>query len=83
MGEGVHRGRLRAFLLCPTVPADLDANGAVGFSDLNVLLQTWGPCPSGAACPADLVGNGEVGYADLTTLLNAWGAVPSAGVCVP
>jgi len=83
-GEGVHRGQLRAFLLCPTTPADLDGNGSVGFADLNVLLQTWGPCPSGGAdCPADLLGNGSVGFGDLTELLDAWGPVLSAGVCVP
>jgi hypothetical protein len=50
-------------------PADLDADGSVGASDLAVLLAAWG-----GTGPADLDGGGEVGAADLTILLGAWGA---------
>lgn len=60
---------------CPdTCPADLTDDGAVGFGDLQMLLQAWGPC--GAVCPADLTGDGAVGFGDLQMLLQAWGPCP-------
>lgn len=51
-------------------PADLDADGDVGFGDLLILLGDWG----GAA--ADVDGDGEVGFGDLLVVLGAWGACP-------
>jgi len=66
----------RAFLLTPVTandcPADLDGDGAVGSSDLSILLGNWGA--SGG--PADLTGDGSVGSADLAELLGAWGPCP-------
>lgn len=53
--------------------ADLDGDGNVGFSDLVILLATWGGCPG---CPADLDGDGDVGFSDLVSLLAAWGPCP-------
>ncbi len=53
----------------PVCPADLDANGDVGASDLAALLGAWG---SGSS-PADLDGDGTVGAGDLSALLGAWG----------
>jgi hypothetical protein len=50
---------------------DFDDDGAIGFTDLLVLLAAWGPC--GGACPEDLGGDGTVGFADLIVLLAAWG----------
>jgi probable HAF family extracellular repeat protein len=54
----------------PPSPADLDGDGAVGASDLSVLLGSWGAC--GSTCRADLDGDGSVGAADLSILLGAW-----------
>ncbi len=54
-------------------PADLDGSGAVGPSDLAVLLGSWGPNPGH---PADLDGDGEVGPSDLAQLLGSWGPCP-------
>ena len=54
----------------PPCPADLDANGSVGASDLSALLASWGD--SGGS--ADLDGNGTVGASDLSLLLADWGA---------
>ena len=54
----------------PAVPGDLDGNRAVDFSDLLLLLASWGPC--GAPCPADLDGDGEVAFGDLLQLLSHW-----------
>ena len=56
---------------------DIDGNGSVGFSDLTLLLNGWGPCPAPpASCDADLDVNGSVGFSDLTILLNSWGECP-------
>ena len=51
-------------------PADLDCNGAVGASDLLILLASWGPCDG---CLADLNGDHVVGASDLLALLAEWG----------
>jgi hypothetical protein len=51
-------------------PADLDGDGAVGGSDLAILLAAWGKAPGSVA---DLDADGEVGGAVLAILLAAWG----------
>ncbi len=51
-------------------PADFDGDGAVGSSDLAVLLAAWGQ--SGGV--ANLDGQGVVDDGDLALLLAAWGA---------
>jgi outer membrane protein assembly factor BamB len=48
------------------VPADLDCDGAVGPSDLGILLGAWG------TAKADLSGDGVTGSEDLAILLGAW-----------
>jgi hypothetical protein len=49
---------------------DLNNDGAVGSSDLSLLLTSWG-----GATPsiADINGDGEVNAADMTLLLAQWG----------
>jgi hypothetical protein len=47
---------------------DLDASGAVGGSDLAIMLGAWGS--AGSAADLDL--DGSVGAADLSILLGAW-----------
>ncbi len=56
--------------LGPTIPADLDADGEVGASDLAILLAAWGTNPGS---PADLNADGAVNSTDLAILLAAWG----------
>ena len=51
-------------------PGDIDGNLEVGFSDLILLLNAWGPC---SGCPEDLDADDNVGFADLSLLLAAWG----------
>lgn len=53
----------------PQVTGDLDGDGAVGPSDLALLLGAWG---EGAGSPADLDFDGSVGPADLAIVLGAW-----------
>ncbi|MEC9373852.1 MAG: hypothetical protein VYC34_08410, partial [Planctomycetota bacterium] len=55
-------------------PADLDGDGAVGASDLGILLGAFGACPG---CPADFNMDGRVAADDLAFLLGSWGP------CVP
>ncbi len=50
-------------------PADLDGDGAVGGSDLSMVLGGWGTDDP----LADLDGNGIVEGADLAMVLGAWG----------
>ena len=52
-------------------PADFDGDGTVGFTDLTVLLSSYGLNDGG-----DLDGNGETGFTDLTILLSAYGSCP-------
>ncbi len=57
-----------------TAAGDLDRDGAVGITDLLILLGAWGPCPPPSEpCPADLDGDGAVGITDLLILLSGWG----------
>ena len=57
----------------PDDPADLDGDGSVGFSDLLILLASWGTCPSPPdPCVADINDDGSVGFGDLLILLAAW-----------
>ncbi len=55
----------------PPNPRDLDKDGAIGITDLLLLLAAWGPCPD---CQADFNGDGQVGIVDLLSLLAQWGS---------
>jgi hypothetical protein len=54
----------------PPPSPDLDGDGAVGASDLAILLGDWGACPT---LPPDLDSDGTVGASDLAILLGSWG----------
>jgi hypothetical protein len=64
-------GAIHVALLSSSCPADLDADGGVGASDLSLVLLAWGSLA--ASDPADLDGDGTVGAADLSILLESWG----------
>ncbi len=55
---------------CEGCTADLDKDGAVGASDLSILLGGWGPNPNHAA---DFNNDGVVDADDLAAMLGAWG----------
>ncbi len=63
-----------ALLLTPVEPplGDLDMDCAVGGSDLQILLSSWGACEDCDDCSADLDGNCIVGASDLLLLLVNW-----------
>ncbi|MFO0839108.1 MAG: immunoglobulin domain-containing protein [Phycisphaerae bacterium] len=58
-----------ALLTAAALPGDLDLDGAVGPSDLGVLLGAWRLGPGG-----DLNGDNQTDEADLGILLGAWGS---------
>ena len=58
---------------CAACPADVDADGDVGFADLLAVLAAWGACP---ACAEDVDGSGAVDFQDLLAVLAAWGDCP-------
>ncbi len=54
-------------------PGDLNSDGAVDVTDLETLVDGWGPCPGGDdPCLADADRDGLVGIADLLILLGNW-----------
>lgn len=57
----------------PPTTGDLDGDGAVGASDLLMLLSSWGSCANCGVCEADLNADCDVGAADLLILLGQWG----------
>jgi PEP-CTERM motif len=64
---------------------DLDSDGFVGISDLNIVLGNWNQnVPPGNAL-ADPTGDGFVGIADLNVVLGNWnaGTPPPASAAVP
>ncbi|MBT8485121.1 MAG: hypothetical protein HKO59_05940 [Phycisphaerales bacterium] len=55
---------------------DIDGSGAVDFTDLVLLLSSWGTCVIDDFCPADLDRDGTIGFTDLLTLMSNWGPCP-------
>lgn len=66
-------GEVRRLVFEGGVPGDLDGDGAVGSTDLVILLGMWGDCDNCASCSADLDGDCTVGTPDLLILLGNWG----------
>lgn len=66
------------------LPGDLDNDGFVGISDLNIVLGAWNQnvTPHSVADPS---GDGFVGIGDLNEVLGFWnaGTPPTAGIVVP
>ncbi|NNF42624.1 MAG: hypothetical protein HKN62_06190 [Phycisphaerales bacterium] len=63
-----------AIIECGAIcPWDLDYNGEVGFTDLLLVLASWGPC---ADCVADIDASGDVGFTDLLLVIANWGPCP-------
>jgi len=66
-----------------SIPGDLDGDGFVGLSDLDIILNNWNlNVPPGNPL-ADPTGDGFVGLEDLDILLNNWNAGTPPGNAVP
>ncbi len=65
-----------------TLAGDLDGDGFVGITDLDVLLANWGDSvPAGSLVDGDASGDGLVGQPDLQIVLDAWGdGTPPSGM---
>lgn len=50
---------------------DINGDGDVDFTDLNILLAAFG---TSGSVPGDIDGDGQVTFSDLTILLSAWGS---------
>jgi hypothetical protein len=58
----------------PAIPGDLNDDGFVGQTDLDIVLSQWGKSGVEITDPrADPTGDGVVGQADLDTVLANWG----------
>jgi hypothetical protein len=68
----------------PPVTGDLDGDGFVGISDLNIVLGLWNETVRDDN-PADPSGDNFVGIEDLNIVLGNWngGIPPTEGVAVP
>lgn len=70
--------------LAPTLDGDLDGDGFVGISDLNIVLGDWNQNVPPGDPLADPSGDGFVGIQDLNTVLGNWNAgTPPAVTAVP
>jgi PEP-CTERM motif len=74
---------------CPIPPVDLvgdlDQDGFVGITDLNIVLGNWNQAVPPGDPLADPSGDGFVGIEDLNTVLGNWnaGTPPPPGAAVP
>ncbi len=78
-GEGIFLFELPGFL-----QGDIDGDGFVGLSDLDMVLDHWNQSVSTSGISTDLNGDGFVGLDDLDVLLTSWNAgVPPAATTIP
>ncbi len=68
-----------------TLPGDFDADGFVGLSDLDLILNNWNIVYPRGNPPWDANQDGFIGLADLDVVLNNWntGLPPSALASIP
>ncbi|MDZ4818150.1 MAG: PEP-CTERM sorting domain-containing protein [Planctomycetota bacterium] len=59
--------------VAPPIEGDLDGDGFVGQSDLNLILGNWGQAVPPGDPMADPDGSGSVGQGDLNQVLSGWG----------
>jgi hypothetical protein len=84
--QGVDAGSAYLFNLAVSVPGDLDGDGFVGVSDLNIVFSHWNmPVTPGDLALGDADGDGFVGIDDLTFVLSAWntGSPPTGMASLP
>ncbi len=67
------------------LPGDLDGDGFVGLSDLDIILNNWNQAIPPGDPLADPTGDNFVGLADLDIVLNNWnaGIPPVSGANIP
>ncbi len=85
ISEGLAVTWIEDNLIAPPLPGDLDGDGFVGLSDLDIILNNWNQAIPPGDPLADPTGDNFVGLADLDIVLNNWntGTPPSPGGVVP
>ena len=76
---------LGAFESGGVITGDLDGDGYVGLTDLDIILSNWNLTVPPGDIRADTSGNGHVGLQDLDTVLLNWntGTPPSDASVIP
>ncbi len=67
----------------PGIPGDLDGDGFVGLSDLDIILNNWNQSIPPGNPLADPTGDNFVGLEDLDIILNNWNAGTPPAAAVP
>ncbi len=69
----------------PTLTGDINQDGFVGLTDLDVILNNWNMAVPDADPSADITGEGFVGLSDLDVVLSQWntGTPPTSSDAVP
>jgi hypothetical protein len=76
--------RLLKQVVVPDLPGDLDNDGFVGITDLNIVLSAWNQnVPAGDFAGGDPSGDGFVGIEDLNVVLSNWNSGTPPAVAVP
>jgi Ca2+-binding EF-hand superfamily protein len=53
-------------------PADVNNDGYVDKTDLEMVFRNWGPCKGSAICVGDVNSDGKVNVEDMTAVILAW-----------
>ena len=77
--------KLDTILASIELPGDLDGDGFVGITDLNIVLGNWNQAVPPGDLLADPSGDGFVGIEDLNLVLGNWnaGTPPSESGAIP
>ncbi|MDZ4817744.1 MAG: PEP-CTERM sorting domain-containing protein [Planctomycetota bacterium] len=67
----------------PGIPGDLDGDGFVGQTDLNLILGSWGQAVPPGDPLADADNSGSIGQGDLNLVLGSWGQGDPPVAAVP
>ena len=79
-GDAVDMGAYE-YVAAPPVPGDLDNDGFVGSSDLDIVRANWGwTVTPGSLFDGDPTGDGKVDSDDLNIVRANWGQAATAGV---
>ena len=79
-GDAVDMGAYE-YVAAPPVPGDLDNDGFVGSSDLDIVRANWGwTVTPGSLFDGDATGDGKVDSDDLNIVRANWGQAAPAGV---
>lgn len=71
---GTSQTAIVTLVYLPCVPGELNGDGVVDSSDLNILLSNFGCTPQSGPCAGDINRDGMIDAGDLNLLLSNWNA---------